>query len=179
MRLTSLLLVGIMFLSACGDSSENGSSDEQGVSKLDSLETVVFADNGAKASPKASMMLIREYAKYYKSNKTDSLGKDRLFKAGEISLGIGQGNLALKYFKILATDHADFHKAPEALFLCGFTSETLNTDTSEARFYYEKFIKTYPEHKLAQDAQFSILNLGKSDEELIEMFEKNLEAKDN
>ncbi len=179
MRFTSLFLASMLFLVACGGSSESGPSENEAVSKLDSLEAIVFADNGTTASPKASMMLIREYAKYYKSNKTDSLGKDRLFKAGEISMSIGQGNLALKYFKILATDHADFHKAPEALFLCGYTSEMLNADTSEARFYYEKFIKTYPDHKLAQDAQFSILNLGKSGEELIEMFEKNLEANGN
>ena len=97
-----------------------------------------------------------------------------LFKAGEVSMGIRQGNLAVKYFKLLSDDHPKFGKAPEALFLCGFVSENLNSDTAEARFYYEKFIRVYPKHHLVEDARFSVMNLHRSDTELIRMFEEKL-----
>jgi TolA-binding protein len=97
---------------------------------------------------------------------------DRIFKAGEISMGIGQGNLAVKYFQTVVEDHPEFAKAPEALFLCGFCEETLNVDTAKARQYYESFIRQFPQHRLAQDAKFSVQNLGLTDEQLIEQFEK-------
>ena len=74
----------------------------------------------------------------------------------------------------MAEQHTTFAKAPEALFLAAFCEETLNGDAQQAKFFYEEFLKKYPAHGLAKDAQFSIQNLGKTDEELIKMFEQNL-----
>jgi len=141
--------------------------------QIEALETAYFETDSTKGNPKTGMDLVREYARFYKNNKSDSLAIAMLFKAGEVSMGIRQGNLAVKYFNIVANDHAGFAKSPEALFLCGFCSENLNEDTADARFYYESFVSKYPNHHLAKDAEFSVLNLGKSDDELIEMFEKN------
>ncbi|MCB9205633.1 MAG: tetratricopeptide repeat protein, partial [Flavobacteriales bacterium] len=111
---------------------------------------------------------------YQQAEPKDSLAIDMVFKAGEVSMGIGQGNLAVKYFRRVADEHADFPKSPEALFLCGFCEENLNRDTAQARFFYESFVKKFPKHKLAEDAQFSIQNMSMSDEELIRMFQEKL-----
>lgn len=172
--LFSLIISGLV---ACNNTGKPASQQEQLTASIDSLESILFSDPEAKTDVKAGMLLVRKYAAYYKLNTTDSLAIDRLFKAAEVSMGIGQGNLAVKYFRIISDDHSDFYKAPEALFLSGFCSENLNNDIEQAKFFYEQFIQKYPDHKLAQDAQFSIQNLGKSDEELIRMFEKNLESK--
>lgn len=170
-RLFAFAVIG---LSACNNTGKPVSEKEQLSTSIDSLEAVLFSDPEAKTDTKAGMMLVRKYAAFYKLNQTDSLAIDMLFKAAEVSMGIGQGNLAVKYFRTISDDHADFYKAPEALFLSGFCSENLNNDIQQAKFFYEQFIEKYPNHKLAQDAQFSIQNLGKSDEELIKMFENNL-----
>ena len=171
-------IVFVSFLSyllvSCNSSTSPVSEQEQNLATIDSLESILFSNKEAKVDPKAGMMLVREYAHFYQENKEDSLATDMLFKAAEVSMGIGQGNLAIKYFKLISKDHSDFHKAPEAMFLTGFCSENLINDTAQARFIYEKFIKNFPDHKLAQDAQFSIQNLGMSDEDLIEMFENKL-----
>lgn len=166
------MMIGLF---ACDTAKKPVSEQEQIIASIDSLELVMFSNPEAKKDLKAGMLLVRKYAAFYKLNSTDSLAIDRLFKAAEVSMGIGQGNLAVKYFRTISDDHSDFHKAPEALFLSGFCSENLNNDIEQARFFYEDFIERYPDHKLVQDAQFSIQNLGKSDEELIRMFEKNLE----
>ncbi len=142
--------------------------------QIEMLETAYFKTDSTQGNAKIGMELIREYSRFYQNNVTDSLGIDMLYKAAEVSMGIGQGNLAVKYFRTISDDHSDYYKAPEALFLSGFCSENLNNDIDQARFFYEQFIKQYPNHKLAQDAKFSIQNLGKSDEELIKMFERNL-----
>lgn len=167
-----LLLAAATILSACNQGTN--SDDSNSSSKIDSLEALVFENQGAKSNPKTAMNLVREYSKYYQTNQPDSLAVDRLFKAAELSMGIGQGNLAVKYFRTVSDDHKDFYKVPEAMFLLGFCSENLVKDTAQARFFYNKFIEAHPEHHLAQDAKFSIQNMGMSDEELIKMFEEKL-----
>jgi outer membrane protein assembly factor BamD (BamD/ComL family) len=165
--------VAVLALIGCIESEKTASENDQVLLRIDNLETAFFNGETTKSNPKTGMALVRAYAHFYNENQKDSLAADMLFKAGEVSMGIRQGNLAVKYFRIISDDHQNFKKAPEALFLCGFCSENLNTDTADARFYYEAFISKYPEHHLAEDVRFSILNLGKSDEELIEMFEQN------
>jgi tetratricopeptide (TPR) repeat protein len=169
--IVSLISIGFF---ACKEPVKPLSEKEQVLAKIDSLETILFADSEAKADTKSGMKLIRFYAKFYQLSEKDSLAIDMLFKAGEVSMGIGQSNLAVKYFRTINEDHPDFYKAPEALFLSGFCEENLNKDTAQARFLYESFVEQFPEHKLAEDAQFSIQNMGKSDEDLIKMFEENL-----
>ena len=179
MRFTSILAIAFMALFAsCSQSVSTISESDQLLNSIDSLETIFFKDKESKADAKTGMALVRSYSKYYRANTSDSLAVDMLFKAGEVSMGLGQGNLAVKYFNALREDQASFYKAPEALFLTGFCSENLNLDTAQARSFYQQFIDTYPDHHLVQDAQFSIQNLGMSDEELIKMFEANLKAQE-
>ncbi len=166
--------MAVVALASCTDSVKPLSDSEKVKLQIDSLEAVLFSDAEANVDQKAGMTLIRSYAKFYQLSEKDSLAIDMLFKAGEVSMGIGQGNLAVKYFSTITEDHAGFHKAPEALFLIGFCEENLNNDTAQARYFYEKFVADFPDHKLAEDAQFSIQNMGKSDEELIRMFEENM-----
>jgi hypothetical protein len=174
MRNALILSLGLAVLSACKTDVRTLPESEMILARIDSIEAVLFADEEATVDTKAGMDLIREYARYYQANSADSLGIDMLFKAGEVSMGIGQGNLALKYFRLIAEDHSDFAKAPEAMFLCGFVAENINADTAQARTYYQAFVDAYPNHSLSKDASFSLTNLGKSDEELIRMFEQNL-----
>lgn len=167
--ITALLLSTV----ACKDAPVPQTPIAQTKATIDSLENVLFTDSDAPVNPTAGLQLVRAYAKYYQLSAKDSTAISMLFKAAEVSMGIGQGNLAIKYYRMVNEDHAQFHKAPEALFLAGFCAENLNNDTLQARWYYEKFMKQYPNHKLVEDAQFSIVNMGKSDAELIEMFQKN------
>ncbi len=167
----SLISIGLF---ACKDVVKPLTESEQTLAKIDSLEAILFADSEADVDQNAGMTLVRSYAKFYQLSDKDSLAVDMLFKAGEVSMGIGQGNLAVKYFRTITEDHSDFYKAPEALFLSGFSEENLNKDTAQARYFYETFIAGFPNHKLAEDAQFSIQNMGKSDEDLIRMFEENM-----
>lgn len=174
-RLTYVLGVGLLLIiSACGPSEKPLTPNELVLAKIDSLEAILFTESEHPSDPNAGMLLVRQYAQFYQNNPSDSLAIDMLFKAGEVSMGIGQGNLAVKYFRTVYEDHPNFKRAPEALFLCGFCEENVNVDTAQARFFYQKFVDDYPKHELAEDARFSIQNLGMSDEDLIKMFEEKL-----
>jgi len=176
MRYFILITSALMVFAACNSNQKPASEADIPLAQIDSLEAALFAESEAPADANAGMKLIRSYAKYYQNHKSDSVAVDMLFKAGEVSMGIGQGNLAVKYFKTVGEDHKEYSKAAEALFLTGFCEETINRDTANARFYYEKFLEAYPDHKLAEDARFSIQNMSMSDEELIRMFEEKLKS---
>lgn len=176
MRSIVLFVVAVAALNSCSSNQKPASESDLVAARIDSLEAILFVESEEPADPQAGMELVRAYAKYYESNRFDSTAVDMLFKAGEVSMGIGQGNLAVKYFSTISKKHNDFYKAPEALFLTGFCEENLNEDTAAARFYYEKFISTYPDHRLSDDARFSIQNMTMTDEELIKMFEEKAKA---
>ena len=42
-----------------------------------------------------------------------------------------------------------------------------------AREVYEKFLKRYPDHQMAESARFLLKNMGKSDEEILQTIEAN------
>jgi len=173
-RRTSLplaLLIALL-VASCGQDRAAAPAERDTLAVIDSLETILFGDDGTMDNSDAAMMLVRHYSKYYQQHKADSLAIDMLFKAGEVSMGIGDGTLAVKYLTTVAEEHADFHKAPDALFLAAFCEENLNGDLQQAEFFYSEFIAKYPDHPLAVDAAFSRDNLGKSEEELIRMFEQ-------
>jgi len=159
----------MLWIACGGNPSASPERDVLGV--IDSLETLLFADDGSMDNSDAAALLVRNYAKYYQQHPTDSLAIDMLFKAGEVSMGLGNGDVAVKYFMKVAEEHSTFHKAPEALFLAGFCEENLNADYHQAEYFYGQFIEKYPEHPLTGDAEFSKANLGMSGEELIHLFE--------
>jgi hypothetical protein len=172
MRLIPVVLaLCVVLFAACGGGGEVKNPALSELALIDSLEAILFADEGGMDNRAAAQLLVRSYATYYQRNKADAAAVDMLFKAGEVSMGLGDGRLAVKYFGMVADEHSDFHKAPEALFLQAFCEENLNGDLQQAEFFYSDFIAKYPGHALAEDAKFSIENLGKTDEELVKMFE--------
>ena len=67
--------------------------------------------------------------------------------------------------------YPNYEKAPTSLFLKGFIIENNIKDDVMAKEIYNKFLSDYPKHDLADDVQFLIDNLGKSDQEILEMIE--------
>lgn len=168
------LIIAVLAIVSCQNTRTEVSESEKLLASIDSLETILFAESEKPADTKSGMGLIKMYAKYYRTAQPkDSVAVDMLFKAAEVSMGIGQGPAAVKYFSTVA-EHENYSKQAEALFLAGFCEENVNQDTGKARFYYEKFLDQHPQHKLAEDAEFSIKNMQMTDEELIELFEENL-----
>jgi hypothetical protein len=174
MRSFLILMAVAVLASSCGEKDAKTEVDAAKLAVIDSLEAILFRADGSLNDRGAAMALVKAYATYYQAHPQDTAAINMLFKAGEVSMGLSDGQLAVKYFTTVAEQHTTFAKAPEALFLAAFCEETLNGDAQQAKFFYEEFLKKYPAHGLAKDAQFSIQNLGKTDEELIKMFEQNL-----
>lgn len=106
-------------------------------------------------------------------NKAAPETADYLYKGAEISRSNNKFEKALSFYKKLYDNHPDYAKAPQALFLMGFTYENDFNDLDKAKALYEEFLQKYPKHELATSVQFSLKNLGKPAEDIIKSFEEN------
>ena len=97
---------------------------------------------------------------------------DYLHKAGETARSIRSFRKALEIYDWIYTKYPDNPKAPQALFLKGFTYDNDLKNTEKAKAVYEEFLKKYPNDDFADDTKFLLENLGKKDEEIINSFGK-------
>ncbi|MCW5920597.1 MAG: hypothetical protein KIS71_12520, partial [Bacteroidetes bacterium] len=68
------------------------------------------------------------------------------------------------------------NRAAYSLFLQGYISENNLEDTLSARKYYNEFLEKYPNNEMAESARFSILNLGKSAEDVMKKIDGNKDS---
>lgn len=95
-----------------------------------------------------------------------------LAKAGETARSIRNFPKALEYYNLISEKYPDSDKAPQAMFLRAFTLDNDLKKPEEARPIYEAFLQKYPNDDFADDTKFLLENLGKSDDEIIESFNK-------
>jgi tetratricopeptide (TPR) repeat protein len=96
---------------------------------------------------------------------------DNLFKAGEIAMGLNLTVESIRCFDRVYNKFTDYEKRPYSLFLKAFVLENQAQNFEEARSIYEQFITEFPQHEMADDAAYSVKNMGKTPEELIREFE--------
>ncbi len=68
---------------------------------------------------------------------------------------------AIANFKNIIQHYPQGKRAAEASFMLGFINANDVKNLDEAKKYYEAFIAKYPDHELADDAQYELQNLGK------------------
>ncbi len=139
-------------------------------------EKELYGDSTMTVDFSKAKDMIALYADFVKKYPEDKKAEDYLFKAGEVSMGVMQSNVAIKYFEQYYEKYPKSDKAPYSLFMQGFIYETQVKNIEKAKWCYEKFIHDFPTHKLASDATYSIANLGKSEEDLIREFEAKIKG---
>lgn len=176
------LSIGLMALSACGsqgNEGENGESSYVALEKMniENLETEIKKREAALNKDTNTMdrdkaaELMEAYATYGERFSNYENAADRMFKAGELAMGLGHKAQAIKYFEKVYNEYVDYEKRPYALFMKAFVLENQAMKYDQAKEVYEKFIAEFPNHDMADDAEYSIKNMGKSPEELIREFE--------
>ncbi len=177
-------LIVIFLFNACNNSSKENSEDEGkteyvAISKMsmESLEKEIkkrekaLKQDSTKMDKRKAADLMEAYATYAERFSNRANSADRLFKAGELAMGLNHTTTAIKYLTKVYDEYPDYEKRPYSLFLHAFVLENQAQDLEQAKSLYEKFIAEYPTHAMADDAKYSIDNMGKSPEELIREFE--------
>ncbi len=131
---------------------------------LDKDSNLVNSQNAAR--------LMEAYAVYGENFANYPSAAERLFKAGELAMGLGHKVQAIKHFDRVYNNFKDYDKRPYALFMKAFVLENQARRYEQAKVVYEQFLREYPTHAMADDAEYSIKNMGKSPEELIKEFER-------
>ncbi|MBI9067035.1 MAG: tetratricopeptide repeat protein [Salinivirgaceae bacterium] len=121
---------------------------------------------------KKGMDMIDIYSDFSKEYPKDSLSAKYLFKAAEVAMNLQLGSQSIYFYDKVMASYPDFYKVPECLFLKAFIFENQLENLEKAETYYKQFIKEYPNHALAKDAEASLNYLGKSPEELVKMFQE-------
>lgn len=147
-----------------------GSGKQKLQTEIDGLEQKLRKDPSALADKQKAADMIHLYLNYADQFQDDSMSAEYLFRAADITNGIKQPEKAIALYERVL-HYQNYTKTPIALFLQGFISETELQNMNKAKEYYEKFLKQYPNHKLASDVQVTLSNLGKTPEELIKEFE--------
>lgn len=150
------------------------SPEKKAVNAIEALEKELFSEDG-RLDPNRVEELIAAYLNYADTYPKDSLAPKFLFKAGDVTMNTGRATQAIKFYGRILEQYPDYSKAPEALFLQGYVYENNLGRLDKAKAIYEEFLAKYPNNDFADDAEVSLKYLGKTPEELIQIFQQNSE----
>jgi tetratricopeptide (TPR) repeat protein len=119
--------------------------------------------------------LMNLYIDFADAFPEDSLTPNVLFNASRLSLALNDPNRSLEILHRLISDYEDSNPIPDAYVFTGFIYETVKVDIDSARYWYELFLKDFPNHAMYEDVRASLNNLGKTPDEIVAEFMANLE----
>ncbi len=114
---------------------------------------------------------------YALANKYSAKSPEHLYKAAEIARSLRTFPKTLSIYDWIVTEYPQYDKTPTAMFLKGFIIENELGNSPAAKDVYTSFLQTYPNHDLADDVKFLLENIGKSNEEILELIEKKKQEK--
>jgi tetratricopeptide (TPR) repeat protein len=101
---------------------------------------------------------------------------EHLHRAAETARTLRDIPAALEIYDWLITIYPDHSRGATALFLKAFTYDNDLKDFERAGKIYQEFLTKHPNNEFAESAKFLFDNLGKSEEELIEILKKPKEG---
>jgi TolA-binding protein len=81
---------------------------------------------------------------------------------------------AIENFKIILEKYPEGKTTAKATFMLGFVNANSLENLEEAKKYYTLFVEKYPDHELADDAQYELNTLGQDINDL--PFFKDIES---
>lgn len=138
--------------------------------RLDSLRQGIFDEQTYGVNFQVANDYISSVESFALVAPEDSSTPALLFKAGEVARSIQTFGKAVKLLQWLHERYPNSEKDAQAMFLIAFTLDDGLKQFEEAKVAYEAFIAKYPNDPFADDAQFSLNNLGKDINELIDQF---------
>jgi len=91
---------------------------------------------------------------------SETKSEDEYFQLANEQYGKEAYADAIENFKIILEKYPDGKTTPKATFMIGFINANSLENLEEAKKYYTLFIEKYPDHDLADDAQYELNTLG-------------------
>lgn len=136
-------------------------------------KTLMEQAKAGKIDTVAVNALLKDYEAYSEKYPEDTMGATYLFKAADFYRYMHKPLKSIALYGSIYDRYPTIAKHPYALFLQAFTYENEVGNEHASKILYEKFLKLYPEHPIANDVRTTLNNLGKTPEQLIEQFQQN------
>lgn len=183
----SIVFIGFsIFFISCNssdlDGSKNGEVTKENLPSHYTEETLEAEIRGLEEKLNAPQVvdknaivsqLVDFYLSFQKLYPSNKKAPEMLFLAANMKSNQGEFKEAISLYEKVVKEYPQYIKVPECIFLEAFCYENNLSQYGMAREKYTFFLEKYPNHALAESAKISIQNLGKSDEEIIQQFEKN------
>ncbi len=166
MRTLRLLFFFALLIASC----QSGPDRAKMESDIKALEQQIGDD--PKAQTELFTQLMGQYEAFAKAFPDDGQSAHYLSKAAEVARLNQDFDKAIGIYEEIIKTYPQAKEAPKALFMKGFTLDNDLKKIEEAKQVYEEFLQKYPNDDFADDTQFLLKNLGKSEEEIIQQFEK-------
>lgn len=146
---------------------------------VDTIMVNIFTDpNEFGLNKDNSLKFVDAAEAYALANPNSDQSAQYLYKAAEVSRSIRTFPKTLTIYDWMIDAYPNYEKTPTVVFLKGFLLDNEMGKLDLAKASYETFIERYPSHELASHVKFLIENLGKSDEEILELITKQNEQTD-
>lgn len=119
----------------------------------------------------ASFKYVDACEAYALANPDNPKTPEYLFDAAEMAKLLKTTNKALSIYDWLIEKYPNYSKTPSALFIKAFTLENELGNDELAKQAYQQFLDKYPDNDFADDARFSLENIGKSPDEVLKAIE--------
>ncbi len=163
-----LLVIGITLFFACGQSKDKV------ITKIQELEKQLYGTTTGPVDTTKANEMVNLYLDFEKKFPTDTAAAEYLNRAASLAMNTGKAPKAIEYLNIIISKYPNYKKITSCYFLRGFVYDYHLKDINNARIAYQEFISKFPKDDLADDAQISLQNLGKSDEQIIKEFEEKM-----
>ncbi len=172
--LTFMVFLGYQSCTNTSSESEKTSNvdKEKLVQEIKQLEDTLKAKADQKIDRNLARDLINKSVEFTQAFPEDVLSPAYLFRAGNVAVGISSFEEAASYFEIIHQKYTNYERAPDALFLEGFTYENHLKNKEKAKKCYNDFLERYPDNQLADQVKVVLENIDISPEELVKSFQK-------
>ncbi|MBN2667971.1 MAG: tetratricopeptide repeat protein [Bacteroidales bacterium] len=159
----------VVTLISCNPTTPHDDERSNMIEKISEMEQQCFSDNTLSYNSKIGLETLKEYQKFVEKYPEDSMSANYLYMGAQLSKSINlYGEAITRYNKLIRMFPED-KRVDKAYFMIGMIYENDIKDIDKAKEAYQVFIEKFPNSDLIDDAKFLIENLGKSDEELLEL----------
>lgn len=172
-------LFAVFFLASCSSGNKEEARDDKQamIGQIDSMQKQMFGQKNKEFNREVALKGIASYEGFIKKYPNDSLSAEYMFRMSDLLRAVGDHAKAIQYLGQICKDYPDYKKIPDCLFLQGYYYQEFFKDTNSAKEYYKKLLAKYPNHPFADDAQALMSMFGKTDEQMIQEFEKKAKEK--
>ncbi|HMC97275.1 MAG TPA: tetratricopeptide repeat protein [Flavobacteriales bacterium] len=169
---TFTVLAGVALLAACGGGTPEGDGADttEAVKRIRAMEDSVFEN--LAFDQRSAQALLDVYKAFASAHPVDSMAPEYLFRAAGVARSVHDADQGLRLYDRIIADYPSWRRLPDVYYLKAFTLDSDLDRKGEARTAYTEVINRFPDHPFARDARAMIENLGLSDAELIEKFER-------